>query len=151
MTLFEQLNGNLFSASLLDEIILLCIISRSFCYVQETFRTVSFQQRSLSNTHIWFFSVCHSVTAPRCCVDLKLLTISPTQIYHRVFFNHLTGKGPNFREICCFLTQMTSQVKILVLCHLCESRRFFTQILQLWVGQQTRCQTFPLKTGLIVL
>lgn len=88
----------------------------SFYYVQETFRTVSFQWRSLFNTHIWFFSVCHSVTAPRCCVDLKLLTWYSTKFF-AFKRKSLTFWGNNF----CFLSQTTNQVRKLILFHICAS------------------------------
>lgn len=68
MTLFEQLNGNLFSASLRDEIVLLCIVFQSCRYVHETFRAVSFQpESSFCYSHLVFqcLPFCNCAKIPR--------------------------------------------------------------------------------------
>ena len=70
MTLSEQLNENLFSASQnISTLHHFPVIS----YVQENIQTCILPVEISLNSHIWFFSVCHSVTARRRC-DLEILT-----------------------------------------------------------------------------
>lgn len=106
MTLSEQLNGNLSSASFLDEIILLWIVFQSFyyMYVQETFRTVSFQQRSLFNTHIWFFSVFCNCSKMLCRPEVA-------HLMHRQV--HLKGRVWHFGGRCLFSDSQETENKMI--------------------------------------